>query len=796
MPNRLTKYFQQHRLSFRVLGAILLLSSLFTVLAIATQLYVQYRHDVAGIQQRLDNIETAYANTLSYSLWTLDYPQLDTQLQGILQLPDVAYVMLREPNGAQHAVGKPLPDDTPARTFTLPLLYQPVPGETAALGTLTVVANMSSVLQRLWDRLLVIIGTQAVKTFGMSVCILLLFHYLVTRHLGVLARYARRLDLAHLDEAPALPRKPPGAPDELDDVVRALDEMRQSLLRDIAARESAQAELHKLSSALQQSPEAILITDATGTVDYVNPRFTELTGFPADDLLGATAFGHDLNILQLEDTGQQTGDLRNQLDANGEWRTELRCRRRNGDLFWAYVSMRALHDEQGATTHYIIVLEDITRIKEYEDRLLHQANYDDLTGLPNRLLAFDRLSQAITVAQREDRGTALLYLDLDNFKHVNETLGHAAGDVLLREAARRLQACAGDNASVARFAGDEFLIIVPDSSRGEPLEFLAQHILDTFSAPFELEGQRIFCTATLGIAIYPDDGKNAQTLLRNADAALYAAKRDARNSYSFFTTRMNTRARARLRLEAGLRGALEHDELLLHYQPIINTADDRIVCMEALLRWQNPRLGLVMPDEILPLAEDAGLMASLGAWVLRNACRQAQDWLRAGHDWRIAVNVSPRQLRDANFARLVADILRDTGLPPQALELEFTENALLDDSPPVTRALQELKLQGVRLSLDDFGTGYSAVGRLTRCHFDVLKIDRSFIAAASQRREDAELVKAIVVMAHSLNLEVVGEGVEQAAQLDFLHSIGCDYAQGFHISKPQAAANVAHAIAR
>ena len=778
-----------------MLGAILLLSSLFTLLAIATQLYVQYRHDVAGVQQRLDNIETSYANTLSYSLWTLDYPQLDTQLQGILQLPDVAYVALREPNGAQHAAGKPLSDDTPSRTFTLPLHYQPAPGETVELGTLTVVANMSGVLQQLWDRLLVIIGTQAIKTFGMSVCILLLFHFLVTRHLGALARYARRLDLAHLDQSPALQRKPSRAPDELDDVVRALDEMRQSLLRDIAARESAQAELRKLSSALQQSPEAILIADASGTVDYVNPRFTELTGFPADDLLGAAAFGQHLDILQLEDSGQQPGDLYNQLDANGEWRTELRCRRRNGDMFWAYVSMRALHDEHGATTHYIMVLEDITRIKEYEERLLRQANYDDLTGLPNRLLAFDRLNQAITVAQRENHGAALLYLDLDNFKHVNETLGHAAGDVLLREAARRLLTCAGENASVARFAGDEFLIIVPDASNGEPLEFLARHILDTFGAPFELENQQVFCTATLGIAMYPEDGKNAQTLLRNADAALYAAKRDARNSYSFFTTRMNARARARLRLEAGLRGALEHNELVLHYQPIVRASDGQAVCMEALLRWQNPQLGLIMPDEILPLAEDAGLLGSLGAWVLRNACQQACNWRRDGHDWRIAVNVSPRQLHENNFTGLVTETLRATGLPPQALELEFTENALLDDSPQITRILQELKLQGVRLSLDDFGTGYSAVGRLTRCHFDVLKIDRSFIAAACERSEDAELVKAIIVMAHSLNLEVVGEGVEDAAQLAFLRDIGCNYIQGFHISRPQAAASLLHASA-
>lgn len=796
MPQRLTNYYRQHRLGFRVLGAILLLSSLFTLLAIATQLYVQYRSDVAGIQQRLDNIDTAYASTLSYSLWTLDYPQLETQLQSILQLPDVAYVALQEANGARHTAGQPLPDGTPARTLTLPLQYQPAPGETTELGTLTVVANMSGILQQLWDRLLVIIGTQAIKTFGMSICILLLFHWLVTRHLGVLARYARRLDLAHLDTAPVLQRRATGMPDELDDVVHALDEMRQSLLRDIAARESAQAELRKLSSALQQSPEAILITDVNGTVDYVNPRFTELTGFPADDLLGTVAFGQHLDILQLEDTGPATEDLRDRLDTNGEWRAELRCRRRNGDLFWAYVSMRALHDEQRVISHYILVLEDITRIKEYEERLLHQANYDELTGLPNRLLAFDRLSQTITVAQRENRGAALLYLDLDNFKHVNETLGHAAGDILLQEAARRLRSCAGEHAAVARFAGDEFLIIVPDSGHGEPLEFFAQHILDTFGAPFELESQQVFCTATLGIAMYPEDGKNAQTLLRNADAALYAAKRDARNSYSFFATQMNTRARARLRLEAGLRGALEHDELVLHYQPIINTDDSRIVCMEALLRWQNPMLGLVMPDEILPLAEDAGLLAPLGIWLLRSACYQAQSWLQEGHNWRIAVNISPRQLHDNNFAGQVADILRETGLPPRALELEFTEHALLDDSPQVTRALQELKLQGIRLCLDDFGTGYSAVGRLTRCDFDVLKIDRSFVAAVSQRPENADLVKAIVVMAHSLNLEVVGEGVEQSAQLEFLRTIGCDYAQGFHIGRPQAAAAMQHAVAR
>ncbi|HWP94616.1 MAG TPA: EAL domain-containing protein [Gammaproteobacteria bacterium] len=779
-------YLREHPLGLRVLAFILLISSLFALFATAVQLYVDYRKDVGGIERRINEIELSYLASITYSLWALDYAQLETQMQGILQLPDIKYVEIVDEAGRYHHVGK-LPEENIIRSAPRALVYEPEPGKRHVLGTLSIVADLSGVYARLWDRLLVILATQAVKTFGVSIFILLVFHYLVTRHLGTLASYARRLRLDRLDEAPVLDRPPRDGrrPDELDDVVHALDEMRQTLAEDIRRRERAELELRKLSQAVEQSPEAIMITDARGVIEYVNPRFVELTGFVPGDVIGVPSFGNQLGLLTVPANDQgEILDLREAVLTQGEWRGELRTRKKNGTLYWQYASLRPIRDASGAITHFLAVMEDITVLKEYEERLLHQANYDQLTGLPNRLLAFDRLAQTIATAQREHHRAALLYVDLDNFKRINESYGHLVGDALLVQTAARLRQVVGEECTVARFGGDEFLVIAPTAGPAHPVEYLAQHILQAFSRPFELTGHVVYTTVTIGIAVYPDDGDNAQTILRNADAALFAAKEAGRNTYRFFTSAMNDKAAARLRIESALRSALTRGEFELHYHPIIDVRSGRTAGVEALIRWQNPHLGVINTQEFIKVAEESGQIVAIGEWVLMTACQQAAQWQSQGFPLRVGVNVSHRQFRDGDIVAAVSRALQEAGLPPHALELEVTEALLLDESPVVTAALNRLDLMGVRLVLDDFGTGYSAIGLLKRISFDAVKIESGFIHGATENRADAALVDAIVHMAHSLGLEVIAEGVETEHQFGLLRELGCDFAQGLYFSQP------------
>lgn len=786
---RTLETLRQHRLGLRVMAAILLCSFVFAVLATGVQLYVDYRNELGRIEQRLNDVRDSYAESMVHSLWALDYAQVELQLAGIRQLPDVAFVSVRDETGRVLSAGQP-PGDAPVETLEVPLIHRPAGAPPHRLGTLTVTADLSGVYQRLWERLLVILGTQAVKTFGVAVLILLIFHYLVTRHLGALAAWTRRLDLGHLDEAPRLkrPPSPSGDPDELDEVVRALDEMRESLRRDIRARARAELELRKLSAALEQSPTAVMITDLHGVVEYVNPRFCELTGFTAEEVNGSPSFGHHLGIFQIDsETEGIERDLRHTVLNRGDWRGELHCRHKTGRRFWVHMSVGAVRDPDRGVSHIVAVMEDITQLREYEERLVRQANYDELTGLPNRLLAFDRLNLALESAARNGCRAALAYLDLDDFKTINETLGHAAGDEVLRQAATRLRKAVDQNCTVARFGADEFLIIVPDVEHTEPLEFLTEHVLDAFTHAFEAGGRRVYYTATMGIAVYPADGEDAQTLLRNADTAMHAAKRQARNSYRFFDASMNERANARLQLESALRVALEKREFTLHYQPVVAARDRKPACMEALLRWQQPGHGLIAPDDILPIAEETGLILPLSEWVLHTACARARAWLDAGRELPVAVNISARHVQETNIARLIRDTLRQTGLPPRLLLLEVTEHVLLQDTPHVGRMLRELALMGVRLAIDDFGTGYSALGHLKRFSFHAVKIDRSFITQVTESQDAAALVRAIIGMTHNLGLQVIAEGVETAAQFRFLQENGCDYMQGYYLGKPRPA---------
>lgn len=562
------------------------------------------------------------------------------------------------------------------------------------------------------------------------------------------------------------------------DVVGAALEVLVQLERRSAVEEN----MHKLSLAVEQSPAAVLITDAGGRIEYVNPTFCKMTGFRWDEL-ARQSLG---NLQSRYPSTEQHQAMASAMASGQEWKGQLPSKTKQGKLYWEYTTLTPIRNPVQEVTHYLIVSEDISVRKEYEEKLAYQANYDTLTDLPNRMLAFDRLAQALAAAKRASSRVVVMLLDLDQFKLINDSIGHQTGDEILIEAARRLRGCVRESDTIARLGGDEFLVVLQGVEDVRHAERIAEKIHAVFGQTFAVAEQELFLTVSIGITLFPDDGEDPNTLLRNADSAMFEAKGYGRNAYRFFTPDMNVQAAERVFLESRLRHALERNEFLLHYQPIIDTATGRIVGAEALIRWFNPELGLVPPDRFIPLAEETGLIIAIGEWVLNTACQELSQWPCVGNDpLQLAINVSGRQFRDCGLFAAVRKALVQANLPAQSIKLEITESTLVGgDVRDVVRQLQELRAEGMGLAIDDFGTGYSSLSYLKRYPLDTLKIDKSFVRDVTMDGDDAALVKAMIAMAHGLGLKVVAEGVETEAQLKFLKAHDCDFVQGFLFSKP------------
>ncbi|MFO7577974.1 MAG: EAL domain-containing protein [Pelovirga sp.] len=549
---------------------------------------------------------------------------------------------------------------------------------------------------------------------------------------------------------------------------------------DITERKRADAQLRKLSLAVEQSPAAVVITDLDGVIEYVNPKFSDVTGYSL-----AEALGKNPRILQsghmLPEGYQQ---LWQSLQNGEEWQGEFLNKRKDGRLIWERALISPLRDAQGSITHYIGVKEDITTQKNYEQQLEHQATHDHLTGLANRALLKDRLDQAIHYAQRSRRIVAVLLLDLDRFKMVNDSFGHAFGDELLCQVAGRLTESVRETDTVARLGGDEFLILLTEVAAVEDVRRVTTKILQAVARPYRIGERDLTLTASLGVSLYPRDSSDSTLLIRNADIAMYQSKRRS-DDFTFYNDEMNLHLVETLELENDLRFALEREEFRLHYQPKVDLKTGRINGCEALLRWQHPQRGLVSPGDFIPLAEVTGLIVSIGTWALEEACRQNLAWQSAGlPPVCIAVNLSARQFLQGNLVEIVANILQRSGLDPALLELELTESMIMDDPVAAERTLQELKQLGVALSLDDFGTGYSSLNYLRRFPVDSLKVDQSFIHDVATDPTGASVVSSIIDIAHNLNLFAIAEGVETRNQLKFLVDCGCDAMQGYLFSRP------------
>lgn len=545
--------------------------------------------------------------------------------------------------------------------------------------------------------------------------------------------------------------------------------------------------IHLRNRAIESSVNGFLITSCDkpdNPIVYVNPAFESITGYSRDDVLGQNP-----RFLHSEDSAQPGLEvIRAAMKAQREGKAILRNYRKDGSLFWNELSIAPVRDEAGKVTHFIWVQNDISDAKHYQEALEHQANHDILTGLPNRNLLQDRIAQAIVYAERTAHTVAVVFIDLDNFNLVNDSLGHTAGDRLLKAVAERLEAGFRAADTVARLGGDEFILIFYNQSGEELISQETAQLGEVFALPFHIDEHEIFVTYSAGFSIYPQDGKDAETLLMNADVAMYRAKEQKGNSFQFYAPEMHSKIRERLVLENHMRYALERQEFSLMYQPQINSRTKRVFGMEALIRWNHPELGIISPDKFISLAEETGLIISIGEWIIRTACRQLKDFQDAGlQKLAIAVNLSSRQFKENNLISSIAGILQDTGLAAECLELELTESILMTGSQEIIATLLGLKKMGIKLAIDDFGTGYSNLSYLKRFPMDKLKIDQSFVRDISIGGGDSAIVKAIINMGHSLSLRVIAEGVETQEQLDFLTAHHCEEIQGYYYSGPLAA---------
>ncbi len=545
--------------------------------------------------------------------------------------------------------------------------------------------------------------------------------------------------------------------------------------------------LRQAAAVFDSTREGVLVTDAQGLIVHVNRAFMAITGYQREDVLGQQP--------SLFKSGRHSSKFYQQmfqsLERTGEWSGEIWNRRKSGEIYPQWQTIRVIHDDQGQASHYVAVFSDISAIKHSEHELAHLAHHDPLTDLPNRLLFTDRAEQALASAQLHKRGCALLLLDLDHFKIINDSLGHNVGDQLLKCVGERLKGLFGPGVTLARLGGDEFAVLAESCPQVVQAAALAQRMLEAMKQPFIFDGHQLFISASIGISLFPNDALSAEQLLRNADSALFKAKSAGREGYALYTEELTAHAQNRVEIASELRRALDQQELRVYYQPVHDLHTSRLVGVEALVRWQHPERGLVPPGEFIPIAERTGLIADIDGWVMDQACRQMCQWLADGAPLGfIAINVSSRLFARRELYEQVAQVLHDTGLDPAVLELEVTESAVMDDPETALEQLHRLRELGLRLAIDDFGTGYSSLLRLKRLPVQKLKIDQGFVAGLPWDEDDAAIVRVVIALAKSMGMQVHAEGIEQVEQARFLLDQQCDLGQGYWFGRPMPAQEI------
>ena len=554
--------------------------------------------------------------------------------------------------------------------------------------------------------------------------------------------------------------------------------------RDVTEKRMAHEELHIRNLAIEASTNGVAIVDISQEhqpIIYVNKAFNNITDFTDDEMLGETFSSIYADSVDSADKKR----IELAIKERREETVELKLKRNNNQPFWCELGIAPVKNSLDQVKHFVFILNDITQRKELEQQLLKQATHDALTELPNRVLLMDRVEQAMIHAKKHHQKLAFMFIDLDRFKLTNDTLGHGMGDKLLQAIANKLLIATSDLHTVARFGGDEFVVLVPELDDYDDALALADSILKEINKPIKIRQHRLKVTASIGISCYPRDGKDFETLMKSADLSMYYAKDSGRNNYQVFENEMNKKVINHAKIESGLQQALDKKEFYLLYQPFIDLNEKKVIGNEALIRWNNPKLGQVTPFEFIPIAEENDLIIDIGYWVLKKACQQACIWHDMGYqDLTMAVNISGRQLHQANLTEQVKEIIDMTGMNPQLLELEITESLLIDNIDSAIQLMNDIRKLGVRFSIDDFGTGYSSLSYLKQFPINKLKIDRSFVKEIGLDKNDEAIVKAIINLAHSMKLDVLAEGVETDEQANFINLNGCDKAQGYLYSPP------------
>ncbi len=775
---------RRNRIGLRLIVLIIGFSTLITLLATVAQLALEYRALRSELDRQLDSV-SIYVPSIAGSVWDFDERQVRLALGALTQLPSIEQAQVTaQDNPTQWKAGEALSTHTVVRGYAL---HHRIRGQEVEIGHLQVVASLNGIYQQVLNSAVSILVSNGLKTFFVALFMAYLFRQLVTSRLGKLANKVAGLKPVKLPLRQGEPGEAPHAPEHLDElsvVEWTLDNTARQL--DLAA--AAMADLNRELQQRVAEQDALLQNALVGIVMLrdrqivaCNRRFEELFGYGPGELLGMLT-----SVLYPdEDAYARSGAEAYTVLAEGKgYNRALALKKRDGSSLWVEVAGSVI-DRAQPHEGSIWIYTDVTERQQAQQKIEFIAYHDALTALPNWLLVADRFHQSVAHAEHAHAKMAVLCLDLDNFKSVNDSLGHAAGDGLLKEVAARLAACVRDTDTVGRQGGDEFLIVLPNLADPEAVAPILVKLMERLHEPYVVQARELSTSVSVGVAIYPDDGTDFDTLRKKADMAMYRAKAAGRNTYHFYDEQMNVEAMEQLSLLNGLRRALERQEFVLHYQPQIDLSTGTVVGVEALIRWRHPELGMVPPARFIPVAEESGLIVPIGQWVLHEACRQAVVWHKAG--WphlTVAVNLSALQFRRDDLAQSVNSALESSGIAPALLELELTESILISDTQAVMATVHRLKALGVQLSIDDFGTGYSSLSYLKRFNVDRLKIDQSFVRDLATDREDAAIVHAVIQMAHSLGLTTIAEGVEDEAALARLRGYGCDLAQGYFFARP------------
>ncbi|MEX2354026.1 MAG: EAL domain-containing protein, partial [Gammaproteobacteria bacterium] len=773
-------FYKANPLSLRILLYILCFSAFFAILTTMIQLYSQYRLDMDLVDDRIADIRQSTVPILTESLWKFDLPTVRNNLQAIQGLHYIRFVSLSTPEGELIETGAF--EESSYQVERIAMEYSLPTGETIPLGTLTLYIDYSVIFNNLLIQLGVTLAAQMFKTFSVSIFILLLLHFMLMRHLSVLASFADNLSFRTLNNKLSLKRKSSGkSADELDKVANSLENMRKRLLDDLKTIEDAKATEQKLINAIEASPSGMLICTPDRHIEYINESFRKLTGLD-EDILGSDILriGNMLPHPTAENFTLDT--ILEQVLVQDNWAGEAIGTRENGESYWTYLIVSSIRNQKGNITHILLIIDDISELKHYEEDLFRQTNFDESTRLPNRRYAFDRLVAILDIANARNHMTGIVILSAKEYWEIKGTLGETAAEKLMAYLAEQLQKFVSGVSLFARMGEHELLVCFENAESRNIIELELRKLTMQFMKPMNIEGRLIPISLYAGIALHPSDGESVQELYKNALVALEKARKSPVN-YQFYNEELGKSVSRQYVIARSLRNATQNNEFTLNYQPIINAADLKTHGYEVLLRWNNRELGHVSPVEFISIAERTGEIVSIGKWIIEKALHDTKPLLEK-NGASISINISPVQFLKPEFETDIRNIIQSAGIDPARLKLEITEELLIESADLIDQKVKFLKNLGVSIVLDDFGTGYSSLSYLQNITFDVIKIDKAFVMNMDTNTQNDMLVKTIIGLAHNLKMKVTAEGVENVEHVNKLNEYGCDLLQGYYFSKP------------